>query len=130
MQKIQIRSYQKAWQIDKKIYAYLNVKFPVPIHPKAILYWLIIFLITWLLNWIIPILQGIPMILKYLIFPVVLTQVGLKLKLDGKKPHRYFLAWLSHLAHQTYYIERFNSISPQQDQDFKLTWFCSRGMED
>ena len=129
MEKILIRSYRQAWQIENKIYAYGNIKFPIPIQPKAILYWVMIFLVTWLLSLMVPILQEIPMILKYLILPVVLTQFFLKMKLDGKKPHRYFLAWLSHLIHQTHYIERFNSIPPHQDQDFRLSWFCSRGIE-
>lgn len=128
--KIQIRSYQKAWDIDKRIYAFFNWSLPVPVSLKGVVYFFTIAGMIFLLNVMIPLLHEIPSMVKYLMLPVVLTQFCLKIKLEGKRPQRYLKSLVQYLATRHQYIERFKSQSPVQNQDFRLTWLCSRGVEE
>lgn len=123
--KINLRSYNKVWKIENRIYAIQNIVLPVPISPKELLYFFIIAFIMLLLSFLIPILKILPSILRFVIIPFGASQFLLKKKLDGKMPHKYMISWLNYIFTKNQYIERFNSYSYQK-KNMKLDWLCSK----
>jgi len=122
-----IKSYNKVWKIENRIYAIQNIALPVPIKPRELLYFFIIAGIAFILNLIIPLLRIVPPILKFAIFPIALSQFLLKKKLDGKMPQKYMYSWLVYMFTKGQYIERFREIPENKDEVIKLSWLCIRG---
>lgn len=124
--KLQLKAYSKVWKIENRIYAIQNIILPVPIAPREILYFFVIATIFFILSKIIPFLSAVPVMLRYLLLPIVFTKFLLKKKLDGKMPHKYFVAWIKYILDNRY-IERFKKYSTDKEK-IKLEWYCSRGL--
>jgi hypothetical protein len=124
--KINIRSYNKVWEIENRIYAIQNIVLPVPLKPREVLYFFVIAAVIFILSVVIPGFSHIPSVLRYLVTPFALTQFFLKKKLDGKMPQKYFISWLGYLFTKNQYIERFQAY-PQHQGKIRLNWMCSQG---
>lgn len=125
--RVSIRSYNKVWKIENKIYAIQNIVLPVPISPRAVIFFILIAGIMLLLSAFIPALNRVPSVLRLGAFPFGMTQFLLKKKLDGKMPHKYFVAWLKHISSRDAYIERFSSYPVGRDARYSLSWQTGRG---
>ena len=121
-----IHSYSKAWKIENRIYAIQNLVLPVPISPRALLFFAIFFVIIWLLCKLIAPLQTIPFVLRSVILPVLLTSFCLKVKLDGHSPQKYFLGVMQYIFSKSQYVEHFKQRTIPAGS-IRLCWMCSRG---
>ncbi len=127
VKRIKISAYNHAWQIENKIYAIGNLKLPVPISITEVAYFGIIAAVILVLSILIKPLAYIPAIIRFAIFPFLLTKFLLKKKLDGKAPQKYFMGWLQYLATKNDYIERFSTVSKNKNKSVKIRWQCNRG---
>lgn len=125
--RVSIRSYTKVWKIENKIYAIQNFVLPVPISPRAVAFFILIAGTMLLISAIIPAVGKIPVVLRLGALPFGMTQFLLKKKLDGKMPHKYFVAWIKHVSSRDAYIERFCSYPGGRDATYRLSWQTGRG---
>lgn len=93
-----LRTYNKMWKFERKIYAVDDVRLPVPINPDEALYFVIGFLITLGLLKVLPVLNGIPFIIRYLAIPYGLMKFLTKKKFDGKLPHKFVLGYIDYMG--------------------------------
>lgn len=121
-----IRSYDKAWKIENRIYAIQNLVLPVPISPRAILFFLVSFAIVWLVCTLITPLRAMPFILRGVILPVAFTSFCLKVKLDGHSPQKYILGAMQYMFSRNRYVEHFKQRATPTGS-IRLCWICSRG---
>lgn len=124
--RIHIRSYNKVWKIENKIYAIQNFVLPIPIAPKELGYYGLTVFSLLLLGVLIPPVALIPWPLKFLIIPVFLTQFLLKKKLDGKAPHKYIVALIKYLIKKPMYVERFAEHQILKKEKISLNWISSK----
>lgn len=124
--RITIHAYNKAWKIENRIYAIQNLVLPVPVSPRAVLFFSIFFVTIWLLCKFITPLQAIPFPLRGVILPVLLTSFCLKVKLDGHSPQKYFLGVIQYVSTRNRYIEHFKQHTTPTNC-IRLCWICSRG---
>ena len=127
VKRIGIRSYNKVWQIENRIYAVQNIVLPVPINPREVLYFLLVASGVFVASKIIPFFSYLPTPIKYLVIPFALSQFLLKKKLDGKMPQKYFIAWIRYMFAKDEYTERFQINSAKKDNKINISWMCSRG---
>lgn len=125
--RVSIRSYNKVWKIENKIYAIQNFVLPVPISPRAVIFFILIAGIMVLLSALIPAFSRIPVVLRLGALPFGTTQFLLKKKLDGKMPHKYLITWLKHMISRDAYIERFSAYPGGRDASYRLSWQTGRG---
>lgn len=109
-----LRTYNKIWNAPFKIYSIDKIKLIIPINPWDVLYYLVGVLIATALNWIIY----MPSIYQYLVIPILFRFLLTKVKLDGKRPHKFFFGMI------VYFItnkekEYFRSIEKQSLKTFK-----------
>jgi len=125
--KVNLYSYNKAWNVEKKIYSIMNMILPVPINPYMVLMFFAVLLFVMVVERIIPVLMFVPSIIKYLAFPFIGATYLMKKKLDGKNPLLY-LVWIIYhvLFERGKYLERFKSHADREDK-LILDWNCSRG---
>lgn len=76
----------------KKIYAFQNIVLPFPIAPYEVLEFLAVVGAMLVMGRIFPILNNIPVVLRYGMLPYVTVKYLMKVKLDGKNPVKYFAA--------------------------------------
>lgn len=123
--KINLRSYNKVWKIENRIYAIQNIVLPVPVSPREVLYFFIIAFIMLLLSFLIPPFKIIPSVLRFIAIPFGASQFLLKKKLDGKMPHKYMVSWVNYMLTKEQYIERFSSHN-RNTANTKIVWLCSK----
>lgn len=129
VQKVSLYSYNKAWNVEKKIYSIYNVILPAPVNPYMVLIFIVLLCFFMLLERLIPALANTPVIIRYLVFPYLGTGYLMKKKLDGKNPVKYLFGVLFHtFSERSRYIERFTSY-PDRKEMLPLHWICSRGKQ-
>lgn len=74
----------------KKIYAFQNIVLPFPIAPYEVLEFLAVVGAMLVMGRIFPILNNIPVVLRYGMLPYVTVKYLMKVKLDGKNPVKFF----------------------------------------
>lgn len=124
---VRVRAYNKVWKLDNRIYAIQNLVLPVPVSTREVGYCLAAMGVMFLLQAIIPIVQYVPSVIRFLVIPIAVTQFLLKKKLDGKPPLKYFAAWINYIFTREEYIERFQSHTGKKNEKIKIDWFCSQG---
>lgn len=125
--RIIIYSYRKVWNVEKKIYAFQNIRLPFPINPYELLEFIGIALLMFVFGKIFPILSGIPTVLKYLAFPYIITNYLMKKKLDGKNPVKYFLGCCVYFfTLRGKYLQQLKQ-HPNKQVKITLSWSCSMG---
>ena len=108
-QSVTVYSYRKVWFVEKKIYAFQNIVLPFPIAPYEVLEFLAVVGAMLVMGRIFPILNNIPVVLRYGMLPYVTVKYLMKVKLDGKNPVRYFCGYLRFLFTRKECIERFRT---------------------
>ena len=83
-QSVTVYSYRKVWFVEKKIYAFQNIVLPFPIAPYEVLEFLAVVGAMLVMGRIFPILNNIPVVLRYGMLPYVTVKYLMKVKLDGK----------------------------------------------
>jgi len=89
MQKVVLRTYSKLWKIPFKIYSIDNLKLLIPINPWDVVVFSICLIFITLVGKVLFFIE-IPFVFKYGIFPWAFTKLIGTVKLDGKKPYKYF----------------------------------------
>jgi len=84
-----LRTYNRIWDAPFKIYSIDKMKLIVPISPWDAIYYLFGVLLMVLLDFVYP--GNIVFMYKYIVVPVLLRFLLVKFKLDGKRPHSFFL---------------------------------------
>lgn len=123
---ITLYSYRKVWFVEKKIYAIQNITLPFPVNPYEVLEFLIVVGVVLLLSRMAPVVENVPVVLRYAVLPYVTVKYLMKLKLDGKNPVKYFCGLIPYLFHKKCYIEHFR-VYRREAEKVKLNWFCSKG---
>lgn len=112
----------------KKIYAFQNIVLPFPIAPYEVLEFLAVVGAMLVMGRIFPILNNIPVVLRYGMLPYVTVKYLMKVKLDGKNPVKYFCGYLRFLFTRKEYIERFR-ICRDHGVTVRINWNCGRRLE-
>lgn len=117
MRKVILRTYHKLWKMPFKIYSIDNLKLIIPINPwnAAVFSLTVLFMI--LVSKILFFIK-IPFVFKYLIIPWGITKIVDTVKLDGKKPYKYFWDMLRFYFLPKEY-ERFKAIEKDNLKGFK-----------
>jgi hypothetical protein len=126
---LDIFSHSKVWHIEQKFYSFGDFVLDMPIPIKDAAYFCMIALVVFVLHMTIPVISTIPAVLKFILVPLGLSQFLLKMKLDGKPPQIYLVAWLRYSATKGTYMERF-AVQSGQSQRVKLSWLCSHGRKE
>lgn len=125
--KVILYSYSKVWNVEKKVYSIFNVILPAPINPYIILVFILVLLGFMFLERMIPMLSGIPVVLRYLVLPYFCAQYLMKKKLDGKNPVKYLIGVIQYLfTERNFYFENFKK-HPASPDILHLDWKCSKG---
>ena len=115
-QSVTVYSYRKVWFVEKKIYAFQNIVLPFPIAPYEVLEFLAVVGAMLVMGRIFPILNNIPVVLRYGMLPYVTVKYLMKVKLDGKNPVKYFCGYLRFLFTRKECIERFRTCRDSKNQ--------------
>lgn len=107
--KVVLRTYNSVWKIPRWLYSIDKIKLWVPIDQNQAIYFCASVAITFLLLKIIPFLNALPFVFKYIAIPYGLMKFFTKQKLDGKLPHKFFLDYLSYKI-MTKTSERFTEV--------------------
>lgn len=127
MEKVTLYSYSKVWKLEKKIYAIQNLTLPVPVNPYAALYFVFAAGLIMLLGGLIPVIESIPVVIRYIAIPGGIATFILRKKLDGKNPIKYFIGYIKFIfLEKGKYIERFTTYQEKKHK-VVLAWDCSRG---
>lgn len=124
---VEIYSYHKVWNIEKKIYSFQNITLPVPVNPYDLLEFAVVLAVVLLLGKILPFVNNIPAVLRLVAIPYFITQFLTKQKLDGKTPVKFFGGCIIYLATiRGNVLERLNKC-PGKARPIKLSWDCGMG---
>lgn len=125
--KVKIYSYTKVWKVEKKIYSISNISLPMPVNPYDLLAFVGVALIMLLLSNLIPALNAIPVVLRYLAIPYACVNYLMKKKVDGKNPLMYLIGciyfWLTEKGR---YLQHFRYYNDKKEKEV-IQWKCSRG---
>lgn len=123
---VTLYSYRKVWFVEKKIYAFQNIVLPFPVNPYEILEFLAVVGIVMVMGRIFPVIQNVPVVLRYAALPYIIVKYLMKLKLDGKNPVKYFYGLIPYLLNRNFYMEHFK-MHYDGFGKIKMNWFCSKG---
>jgi hypothetical protein len=87
-----LRTYTSILNTPFKVYSIDNMKLMVPISPYDAIYYLVGLLIIAAADYVYP--GNIKFMYKFIVFPLLIRFVLTKVKLDGKKPHKFFFGML------------------------------------
>jgi hypothetical protein len=97
--KITIRTYASIWNIQTKIYSIDNIKLIVPVSIWNVLYYMIGFVIITAVDHVV----NVPGFIRFGLFPMFFVFVLTKVKLDGKKPHKFFIGLFRYILNPKEY---------------------------
>lgn len=127
--KVKIYSYTKVWKWEKKIYAISNIPLPVPVNPFDLLYFIGIALFMLILGKIIPSITAVPVVLRFVAFPYIVTNYLMKKKVDGKNPIKYFIGCMRYFfLTRGAFLQAFKR-HPEKKEKITLKWQCSMGIK-
>ena len=89
-----LRTYKSVWKIPRKLYSIDSIKLFVPVDVDQAMYFIASLCIAFLLLKLLPFLDSLPFIFKYVAIPYGLMKFFTKQKLDGKLPHKFFLDYI------------------------------------
>lgn len=125
-EKIMLRSYNRAWKYDRKLYAIDKIRLIIPINVDDAVYLAAGVLITILLLKIFPFLNEIPFIIRYVLLPYGLMKFLTKKKFDGKLPHKFLIGYFTYLIQP----KAFSRFQPCVDyRPGRFTCIAYRGKE-
>ena len=84
-----LRTYSDIWHMPFKIYSIDRIKLPVAVNPWDAVYYGVGVLFSSALDFIYP--GDIGLAWKYALIPLFVRFILAKTKLDGKRPHRFFI---------------------------------------
>lgn len=127
--RIKIYSYTKVWKWEKKIYSISNIPLPMPVNPYDLLYFVGFALLMVVLGKIIPAITAIPVVLRFVAFPYIITTYLMKKKVDGKNPIKYFAGCIRYFfMERGSYLQTFKR-HPDRKEKLSIKWNCSMGIK-
>lgn len=121
-QTIKIRTFNKIWRVQFKLYNIDNIKLPFAVSLWDIVLIAIGICISLIIHNIINIDYFGKAIVKYCFLPLGIRFVLTKFQLDGKKAHKYFLDMLIFFIKPKTY-ERFKAVKRDKLQGFKKSFY-------
>lgn len=91
-----LRTYRSMWKYERKIYSLENIRLLIPVRPSEVLFFSIGLLITYLLCKVVPFLNEVPFVFRYILFPFGIMKFLTKKRFDGKMPHRFFVGYITY----------------------------------
>lgn len=95
--KVLLRSYNRAWKYERKIYAIDKLRLIIPIAVEELEYFVVGLLLTLMLLKILPFLNELPFIIRFLLLPYGLMKFLTKKKFDGKPAHKFLIGYVQYL---------------------------------
>lgn len=92
-----LRTYEHVWNTPFKIYSIENIKLWVPINPWDLLYIGSGVLLSLALERILPLYGYLPFVIRYVVVPYLFKLFLSNVKLDGKKPHKFFFDYVMYM---------------------------------
>lgn len=89
-----LRTYSGVWKIDRKLYSLEGYKLPFPVSIVDAAYFAVSLSFLIFIYKIIPFLNGINFIIRFIAAPFALTKLLTTIKLDGKYPHKFFIDYI------------------------------------
>lgn len=127
--KVLIQTYDRVWHVEKKIYAIQNLKLPVPVNPYQVGYFMGTAFIILAIGKVFAPMLIIPVVVRFVAIPYLLSNYLMKKKLDGKKPIKFFVDYILYLIlEKGCFLERFQIHSARKVQ-MNMSWQCSRAQE-
>jgi len=83
-----LKTYNHIWKVPFKIYSIDSIRLAVPINPWDAVYYMVGLTIAVTLDFIYP--GDIEFMWKFVVIPIAVRFALAKVKLDGKKPHKFF----------------------------------------
>jgi hypothetical protein len=96
MNSIIIYSYRKYWHFKKKMYSFLGFRFGFGLDLTNVLYLIVGLGMVALIN-LVPIIRGIPILIKWGVIPFLIMKFLSSVRLDGKNPIKYFIGCIYYL---------------------------------
>jgi len=93
---LRIRTYTNIWRIEGILYKIYDVELPVPVTYTQIGYLVLSFLFLIIFSDIFPFSLIKNDLFKYVVFPVGFTWFMSKKTFDGKKPYKFFIAFIKY----------------------------------
>ena len=91
-----LRTYSRAWNYEKKVYSFGDMRLPVAVNLTQMGYFFIGLIIAFLMSKI-PIIEEIPVLLRYLLLPFTIMKFLTNFKHDGKLPLKWIKDWFKYL---------------------------------
>lgn len=126
-QTITIYSYSQVWKIEKKIYAIQNLVLPVPIDPWQLLYFGVTWMICNVVFGLLPGINSIPVVIRSMLVPYLISRFLMTKKLDGKNPIRYAIGIILFLFKEQGNVMEHFRLSSQKKKRVNIMWNCSEG---
>lgn len=112
-----LRTYNKTWRFEHKIYAIDKYRLPIAINPSELVYFVLAILFVVFIQKVLPPVRLIPFFIKYGIFPYAMMKLLVKKKFDGKYPHQFLAAYLDYIS-QPQIMARFKGIERHKPGTF------------
>ena len=87
-----LRTYTDIWNVPFKVYSIDNMKLIVPISPYDVIYYMVGLLFAVAVDYIYP--GTILFMYKFIVIPLLIRFLLTRVKLDGKRPHKFFFGML------------------------------------
>lgn len=104
-----LRTYKSVWSFERKIHSIEGFKLWVPVSISNAGYFILGVLVTLILSKLLPFVNRVPFIVRYLIIPFGVMKYLTKQKVDGKYPHKFFYDLIVYLLSSKRYY-RFRHI--------------------
>jgi hypothetical protein len=114
--KIILRTYGNIWNTPFKIYSIDRVKLLVPVNPWDVVYYMAGLVVAAVLDFIYP--GELEFMWKYVVIPLAVRFILARVKLDGKRPHRFFWSTFLYLINKGN-KEFFKPVKKQALRNFK-----------
>lgn len=125
--KVIIYSYRKVWKVDKKLYSFGNLRLPFPIDPMDLAAYGLGVLFMLAVGELIPPFQQVSWLIRYIVFPYLLTKAFFKIKPDGKNLFKYLAGCLRYaLTVRGTFTQTFQK-HPCKKGTVRISWQCSQG---
>lgn len=89
-----LRTYGSVWKIDRKIYSIEGLKLLFPVAINELIYFGISIIITFIVLRILPFLNNLHFIMKFVVMPFGLMKALTTIKLDGKLAHKFIIDYV------------------------------------
>lgn len=127
---VTIFSYTKVWKVEKKMYTIMNLALPRPVSIFDLVAFIGVALGMLVLGKIIPGIEAIPEVIRFIAIPYGIVNYLMKKKLDGKNPLIYFFDCIVYfITVRGSFLQQYKKYADKREK-FTLKWNCSMGIQE